>query len=595
MNNDHARNFEATPESVSELLLELDKLKKQHAELSHAGFELITTQTKLQSLLHNASDGIITFNGDGTVQTFNLAAQRIFGYSEAEIVTQGISHLIPCPDWVKGNVAQYIRYFISSRSSDEIPLVGKHRVGFDILLQVSTGEASAHDTTLFDEVELFDDDPFGDQAEGETSIQDDVLVCFFRDVTLNKQLERELGDHKHALDLAAGVIVYDRNFRISHINEKLCRILSRKREDYIGLVDPQGMHAGESSSQVEKQKYEFLKQGNPWKGEVCLYSSKHEQRWFSESTTSFLNEDGEPYQYLSILIDITDRKRYEAECKGHRDHLQDLVDQQIGELRSAKEAAEIANQTKSEFLANMSHELRTPLHGILSFSNLGLKQVTKQPFEQKNIEKLERFLDNINTSGSRLLSLLNDLLDLSKLEAGKMTYDIRKNDLSELSDQIHKEYAAKLSERNVQLTIDATQISCCCAQFDRDKIAQVIRNLLVNAMKFTPEGSQIKISFSNAEDPLFEKESTDEGNQSSIIFVIEDCGPGIPKDELDTVFDKFIQSSKTKTGAGGTGLGLAIAREIVTGHQGKIWAEDHPDKGAVFKFSLPRNVEPETI
>ncbi len=142
-----------TPDSVKKLLQELVDLKKQHEEVSKAGFDLISAQTKLQSLLHNATDGIITFNPDGTVATFNLAAQHIFGYTEGEVISRKIPDLIPCPDWVDDNVAEYIRYFILSRSSENVPLPGKHRMGFDILLHVSTGLASQHDTILFDDEE----------------------------------------------------------------------------------------------------------------------------------------------------------------------------------------------------------------------------------------------------------------------------------------------------------------------------------------------------------------------------------------------------------------------------------------------------------
>jgi PAS domain S-box-containing protein len=149
-------------------------LKKQNTELSAAGFELISAQTKLFSLLHNASDGIITFSADGSVETFNIAAQYIFGYSEAKVVTRKIPDIIPSPDWVHENVGAYVRYFISSRASEDIPLIAKHRMGFDILLHVSTGEASEYDIVLFAEP-----DPFADDNEEEDiPSKNDTIVCF---------------------------------------------------------------------------------------------------------------------------------------------------------------------------------------------------------------------------------------------------------------------------------------------------------------------------------------------------------------------------------------------------------------------------------
>lgn len=218
-------------QEITQVIRELSTLKKQNTELSQAGFELITAQAKLQSLLHNASDGIITFAADGTVETFNVAAQHIFGFSEGEVVTRKIPDLIPCPDWVEDNVGAYIKYFISSRASSDIPLIGKHRMGFDILLNVSTGQASGENTVIFD------DDPFADdyeQADAESDDNSEVIVCFFRDITLNKKLEKELEDHKHALDLAAGVIMRDKDFRVIDINNHFCQMLGRKRHDFIG-------------------------------------------------------------------------------------------------------------------------------------------------------------------------------------------------------------------------------------------------------------------------------------------------------------------------------------------------------------------------
>ncbi len=236
-------------------------------------------------------------------------------------------------------------------------------------------------------------------------------------------------------------------------------------------------------------------------------------------------------------------------------------------LRAAKEAAETANQAKSEFLANMSHELRTPLHAILSCASFGLKRIASAP-----PAKLQNYFALIDQSGRTLLTLLNDLLDLAKLESGKMLFTFETGRLNHLLTQASEEFEAYILERRLQLQVSMPD-HLPLVRLDPLKILQVIRNLLSNAVKFSPEDGIIAICI--AVETRF------------IMVTVRDDGPGIPAAELDTIFDKFVQSSKTKTGAGGTGLGLAICREIVAAHGGRIWAECPPGGGALLAFTLP--------
>jgi len=246
-------------------------------------------------------------------------------------------------------------------------------------------------------------------------------------------------------------------------------------------------------------------------------------------------------------------------------------------LIRAKQAADEANRAKTEFLANMSHELRTPMHAILSFASMGNEKVGAAP-----VDKLQRYFSRIEESGKRLLFMLNDLLDLSKLEAGKMTFLIDQGDLLSIVKKVEGECQALMAEKQLKLIIDE---SCTLtkAWFDADRILQVVTNLLSNAIKFSPAGSEIKISFN---DDMLSLDSTE--NVDAVRLTVRDQGIGIPVDELESVFDKFVQSSETNTGAGGTGLGLAICRHIVDFHSGKIFAENNSDKGASFHLVLPR-------
>ena len=245
------------------------------------------------------------------------------------------------------------------------------------------------------------------------------------------------------------------------------------------------------------------------------------------------------------------------------------------DLLIAKRQAEAANQAKSEFLANMSHELRTPLHSILSFASFGIKK-----YAVSKPEKLLDYFNRIKQSGKTLLGLVNDLLDLAKLESGKMTFAFEPTNLVMLIKSVVNELEPLLLERSLSIRYEASQFDGEVA-LDAVKIKQVLRNLLDNAIRFSPRGGTININIFRSE--------------RSVKVSVRDRGPGIPQNELKAVFDKFVQSSKTKTGAGGTGLGLAICNEIITEHKGRIWAENQPEGGVTLSFEIPLSMKQEEL
>lgn len=274
----------------------------------------------------------------------------------------------------------------------------------------------------------------------------------------------------------------------------------------------------------------------------------------------------EKYRQLLALLEVSN------------DELEDKVRLRTKDLKTAKEEAENANLAKSKFLANMSHELRTPMHAILSFSELGELKINNMPKE-----KLLSFFSLIRASGQRLMALLNDLLDLSELETGRMEFIIKKHDFGKLVDSVVDEFNTHAKKKSLDLIVHHP-VTVRTGNFDDDKILQVIHNLLSNAVKYTSEGKSITLSYEITE--LSESVALSAIN-SILTFIISDQGIGLPEDEVDSIFNKFIQSSKTNTGAGGTGLGLAICKEIINGHGGTISAMNNPDGGAIFKFVIP--------
>ncbi len=262
-------------------------------------------------------------------------------------------------------------------------------------------------------------------------------------------------------------------------------------------------------------------------------------------------------------------------------YVQDLKQLAIinNDLLIAKEQAEQANKLKSDFLANMSHELRTPMHGILGYANMGLKR-TEQSTPEKNL----KYFTNIKKSGDRLLILLNDLLDLAKLESGKMEMNFAPHSLKEIVHNCILEQHARAKELN--LTIFCLENGTCIdekIQLDSKRIAQVIANLLSNAIKFSPPDHNIDLIIKKAE---LDKKNAEK--IAALLFSIRDYGNGIPVGEHELIFDKFAQSSNAKVeNTKGTGLGLAICKEIIELHHGIIWAENHPDGGAVLSFIIP--------
>lgn len=251
-------------------------------------------------------------------------------------------------------------------------------------------------------------------------------------------------------------------------------------------------------------------------------------------------------------------------------------------LETAKEAAEKANLAKRDFLANMSHELRNPMHGILGFSNLGIHQIEKDK-DTDPVEIRNHFL-KIRESGEHLLRLINDILSYSRLESGNMSYQKQKNDMLLLIEMVISELQSAAKKRQIRLIFNKSKNSTLVAFFDYGKINQVVLNLLLNAIKYSPDNSEIKI------ESRVDKMTLNGIIKPAILFSIFNQGIPIPAEENEKIFEQFYQSKKTNQPNEGLGLGLSICKEIIESHEGHIWSENI-EEGIQFIFQLPINAK----
>jgi PAS domain S-box-containing protein len=277
--------------------------------------------------------------------------------------------------------------------------------------------------------------------------------------------------------------------------------------------------------------------------------------------------------------DITERKQVQQELIKHRDHLEELINERTEELRLAKKEADEANKAKSEFLANMSHEIRTPMNAVLGYAEL--LGFTLEDRTQRD------YLESIKSSGKSLLTLINDILDLSKIEAGKLELQFEFVSSQIFFSEFERIFSLRISEKGLKFILDISSGTPAGIYIDEARLRQIILNLIGNAIKFTEKGSiRLKVY---AENPQIINYSIGKAEEFiDLIIEITDTGIGISKEMREEIFYPFVQGQRQNIKKyGGTGLGLTITQRLVQLMEGTIDIDSRLKKGSSFKIKIP--------
>jgi PAS domain S-box-containing protein len=359
------------------------------------------------------------------------------------------------------------------------------------------------------------------------------------------------------------------------VNQKLCDIFGYPREELLrhsfrDITHPD--HLAESLAQMRRL---LAGDSDQYTLEKRYLRKTGETVWASLSVSLVRDGEGTPLYFIAVVEDIQSRKRAEAELARYRQHLEDLVAERTRELLLAKEVAESANRMKSVFLANMSHELRTPLNAILGFAQLMARDRRIPEDERDN-------LAIINRSGQHLLDLINEVLQISRIEAGKVGLRQEVFDLGEMLEGLADDLLLRARTKGLELRLERDPGLPRFVHGDPGKLRQILLNLLSNAVKYTDRGEVVlAVSRSAREAP------EPAGDSIPLLLEVRDTGVGIAGPDQERIFEPFFQTEQGIALGEGTGLGLTICREYAQLLGATLSLESHPGSGSVFRLRLP--------
>ena len=476
-----------------------------------------TMDQRFENLLEAAPDGVMETDAQGRIVLVNAGCERLFGYSRQELLTMNVDELVPVA--MRHRHASHREGYASKPAprpmGQAMRLRALRRDGTEFPVQISISPI---------------------QIEGELH-----TVAVVRDVSEAEAMAlalRESAEQTRRLfDLSpVACCVYDaETMQFLDVNAQAIETYGYSREEFLTMTV---LNLRDEVSGTELESQNGLRRHRRKNGErIDIEAQRHPMQY-----------QGRPAQ-LVVLRDITERRRFEET------------------LEDARARAETASRAKSEFLASMSHELRSPLHTIIGFSEL-----LAEGMEGELNDKQRRFVQHIQKDSQHLLTLINDILDLSKIEAGRLEFHTEVIGIEAIVEETVASVVPQAQPKEIAIQ---TKVSAGLeAWADRVRVHQLLLNLMSNAIKFTPAGGRIQV------------EATEQGRHVSIS--VTDTGIGIQPEHHESIFDVFYQVAATTKGVReGTGLGLAICRRLVEQMGGRIWVESEPGKGSKFTFTLP--------
>ena len=416
------------------------------------------------------------------------------------------------------------------------------------------------------------------------------VIAFCLDITSRVQAERALKESENRYrklveSSSDAILMMDAERRILSCNKAFLNLFGYKKSEIAGESIRVIHRSDESFHSFGEAAYPEIAKTGKYRTEWDFVSKDGSVRPVESITSKITSVDGMTTGYVAVMRDITDRKRAEEAERRVQEELERRVQERTLELEEARKAAEAANDAKTEFLANMSHELRTPLNHIIGFTEL----VVDKSIGELNDTQAE-YLNDALESSRHLLSLINDILDLSKVEAGKLSHEPSEVPLKTLLENCLMMIKEKALLRHIKLSLATDANLPETVSADERGLKQIMYNLLSNAAKFTPDGGAIGVSAKRVRGAALQGPTPRKLNGKEFVEIsVADTGIGVNRENLERIFKSFEQvDNSVSRKHHGTGLGLSLSKNLVELHGGRIWAESEGEgKGAVFRFILP--------